>query len=82
MPLLPYQRQFLAWGVSQEQSSVRGGILADEMGMGKTLQVSTPAGFRCTRRAGPGQSRRHTSALPGPCHSMLPSAGLHESCPG
>ena len=40
VPLLPYQRQFLAWGVSQEQSSVRGGILADEMGMGKTLQVS------------------------------------------
>jgi len=39
MPLLPYQRQFLAWGVSQEQSSVRGGVLADEMGMGKTLQV-------------------------------------------
>lgn len=38
-PLLPYQRQFLAWGVAQEQSSVRGGILADEMGMGKTLQV-------------------------------------------
>ena len=38
-PLLPYQRQFLAWAVSQEQSSVRGGILADEMGMGKTLQV-------------------------------------------
>ena len=42
VPLLPYQRQFLAWGVSQEQSSVRGGILADEMGMGKTLQVSPP----------------------------------------
>ncbi|CAL5226040.1 g8852 [Coccomyxa viridis] len=39
VPLLPYQRQFLAWGVSQEQSSVRGGILADEMGMGKTLQA-------------------------------------------
>ena len=39
MPLLPYQRQFLAWAVSQERSSVQGGILADEMGMGKTLQV-------------------------------------------
>ena len=45
VPLLPYQRQFLAWGVSQEQSSVRGGILADEMGMGKTLQVSLPHGL-------------------------------------
>lgn len=39
VPLLPYQKEFLAWAVSQEQSSVRGGILADEMGMGKTLQV-------------------------------------------
>ena len=43
VPLLPYQRQFLAWSVSQEQSSVRGGILADEMGMGKTLQVRAAA---------------------------------------
>ena len=43
VPLLPYQRQFLAWAVAQEQSSVRGGILADEMGMGKTLQVRRPA---------------------------------------
>lgn len=39
VPLLPYQRQFLAWAITQEQSTVRGGILADEMGMGKTLQV-------------------------------------------
>ncbi len=37
--LLPYQKEFLAWAVGQERSSVRGGILADEMGMGKTLQV-------------------------------------------
>ncbi|BDA51349.1 probable ATP-dependent helicase rhp16 [Coccomyxa sp. Obi] len=39
--LLPYQREFLAWAVGQERSSVRGGILADEMGMGKTLQAIT-----------------------------------------
>lgn len=39
MPLLPYQRQFLTWALRQEHSAVRGGILADEMGMGKTLQV-------------------------------------------
>jgi hypothetical protein len=32
MPLLPYQKEFLAWGVAQEQGPVRGGILADEMG--------------------------------------------------
>ncbi len=40
--LLPYQGEFLAWAVGQERSTVRGGILADEMGMGKTLQVCTP----------------------------------------
>ena len=32
MPLLPYQKEFLAWGVAQEQGPVQGGILADEMG--------------------------------------------------
>lgn len=32
LPLLPYQKQFLAWALKQEQSVVRGGILADEMG--------------------------------------------------
>ena len=46
VPLLPYQRQFLAWAITQEQSTVRGGILADEMGMGKTLQVR--AGVVCS----------------------------------
>lgn len=39
MPLLPYQKQFLAWAVEQEQGSVCGGVLADEMGMGKTIQA-------------------------------------------
>ncbi|KAF8081147.1 hypothetical protein N665_0902s0001 [Sinapis alba] len=38
MPLLRYQKEFLAWASKQEQS-VSGGILADEMGMGKTVQA-------------------------------------------
>eukprot|EP01025_Chloroclados_australasicus_P008686 TRINITY_DN13156_c0_g2_i1.p1 TRINITY_DN13156_c0_g2~~TRINITY_DN13156_c0_g2_i1.p1 ORF type:complete len:1217 (-),score=153.10 TRINITY_DN13156_c0_g2_i1:497-4033(-) len=38
--LLPYQKVFLAWGIMQEQNErIGGGILADEMGMGKTLQL-------------------------------------------
>ncbi|CEG45528.1 Nucleotide excision repair protein RAD16 [Plasmopara halstedii] len=37
--LLPYQREALAWMVEQEASDYKGGILADEMGMGKTLQT-------------------------------------------
>ncbi|CAN8311301.1 unnamed protein product [Cochlearia groenlandica] len=38
MPLLRYQKEFLAWATKQELS-VAGGILADEMGMGKTIQA-------------------------------------------
>ncbi len=30
LPLLPYQKEFLAWGVQQERGTVKGGILADE----------------------------------------------------
>ncbi|CAA7054102.1 unnamed protein product [Microthlaspi erraticum] len=38
MPLLRYQKEFLAWALKQEHT-VAGGILADEMGMGKTIQA-------------------------------------------
>lgn len=39
IPLLRYQKEWLAWALKQEESAVRGGILADEMGMGKTVQA-------------------------------------------
>ncbi|XP_027343348.1 DNA repair protein RAD16-like [Abrus precatorius] len=39
MPLLRYQKEWLAWALKQENSASRGGILADEMGMGKTIQA-------------------------------------------
>lgn len=39
LPLLPYQKGFLGWAVNQEKGDIKGGILADEMGMGKTIQV-------------------------------------------
>ncbi|KAL8144659.1 hypothetical protein AgCh_003014 [Apium graveolens] len=39
VPLLRYQKEWLAWALKQEESAARGGILADEMGMGKTLQA-------------------------------------------
>ncbi|KAM3344549.1 DNA repair protein RAD16 [Capsicum galapagoense] len=38
-PLLRYQKEWLAWALKQEESTARGGILADEMGMGKTVQA-------------------------------------------
>ena len=37
--LLRYQKEWLAWALKQESSVSRGGILADEMGMGKTVQA-------------------------------------------
>lgn len=37
--LLPFQREGLHWLLKQEASEWKGGILADEMGMGKTIQV-------------------------------------------
>lgn len=39
VPLLRYQKEWLAWALKQEESTARGGILADEMGMGKTVQA-------------------------------------------
>ncbi|PWN33964.1 uncharacterized protein FA14DRAFT_123824 [Meira miltonrushii] len=37
--LLPFQLEGLHWLTSQEKSDWKGGILADEMGMGKTIQI-------------------------------------------
>ncbi|PKA46702.1 Putative SWI/SNF-related matrix-associated actin-dependent regulator of chromatin subfamily A member 3-like 2 [Apostasia shenzhenica] len=39
LPLLRFQKEWLTWALKQEGSDVRGGILADEMGMGKTIQA-------------------------------------------
>ncbi|RYG46838.1 hypothetical protein EON67_09130, partial [archaeon] len=38
-PLLPFQRESLTWLTQQEHGAFHGGILADEMGMGKTVQA-------------------------------------------
>eukprot|EP00854_Cymbomonas_tetramitiformis_P030583 gene30583-38254_t len=37
--LLPFQQEGVAWMLAQEKSAIGGGILADEMGMGKTIQT-------------------------------------------
>lgn len=37
--LLPFQVEGQSWMFAQEHTSFRGGILADEMGMGKTIQT-------------------------------------------
>lgn len=38
-PLLPFQLEAVTWMTRQEHTIFRGGLLADEMGMGKTLQA-------------------------------------------
>mmetsp|Transcript_98335 Transcript_98335/g.194890 ORF Transcript_98335/g.194890 Transcript_98335/m.194890 type:complete len:1264 (-) Transcript_98335:250-4041(-) len=38
-PMLPFQREGLAWMCHQETTEAGGGVLADEMGMGKTIQA-------------------------------------------
>ncbi|KAJ2825008.1 DNA repair protein rad16, partial [Coemansia sp. 'formosensis'] len=37
--LLPFQQEGVEWMTHQERTKFKGGILADEMGMGKTLQT-------------------------------------------
>ncbi|KAL9225985.1 hypothetical protein vseg_001847 [Gypsophila vaccaria] len=37
--LMRFQKEWLSWALKQEESEIRGGILADEMGMGKTVQT-------------------------------------------
>ncbi|KAG1471513.1 hypothetical protein G6F56_002076 [Rhizopus delemar] len=40
LPLLPFQKHGVGWMVQQESlNTFKGGILADEMGMGKTIQT-------------------------------------------
>lgn len=39
LALLPFQREGYGWMLMQERSAMRGGILADQMGMGKTIQT-------------------------------------------
>ncbi|XP_060189935.1 DNA repair protein RAD16-like [Lycium barbarum] len=39
VPLFRYQKEWLFWALNQEESEAKGGILADEMGMGKTIQA-------------------------------------------
>lgn len=62
-PMLPYQKEGLSWMCNQEETEVKGGVLADEMGMGKTLQAISLLVAR---------------PLQGPCLVVCPMAAVRQ----
>lgn len=69
MPLLPFQEEGLWWLTQQEEtSSVRGGILADEMGMGKTIQIIS---LLLTRRLSPLPASAPAALRPFVCRTLI-----------
>eukprot|EP00929_Paragymnodinium_shiwhaense_P111907 TRINITY_DN80181_c0_g1_i1.p1 TRINITY_DN80181_c0_g1~~TRINITY_DN80181_c0_g1_i1.p1 ORF type:complete len:1235 (+),score=360.93 TRINITY_DN80181_c0_g1_i1:185-3889(+) len=63
IPMLPFQKEGLSWMCHQETTGIGGGILADEMGMGKTIQAIS---LLCAR------------PLKGPALVVCPMAAVHQ----
>lgn len=63
IPLYPHQKQGLNWLIRQEKSRWKGGILADSMGLGKTVQML--ALISCQRLHGRGEGTTLIICAPG-----------------
>ncbi|KAH0657173.1 hypothetical protein KY285_032055 [Solanum tuberosum] len=79
LPLLRYQKEWLAWSLKQE-TIFKGGILADEMGMGKTVEaVALVLAQRELKKATTGSSI--LSSSPGTSQELPTVKGTLIVCP-
>jgi len=81
-PLLNFQEEGLGWMVANEASPVCGGILADEMGMGKTIQTialllhAKAARAEAALAAAKAGTARSTADVPAPTLVVVPTSAL------
>ena len=80
IPLLSHQKEWLSWALLQEDSPCRGGILADEVGMGKTIQAIALVLKKRSliRQSNPQTSSSSSSSSSSPTLVVCPLASLKQ----
>ncbi|GBG24158.1 DNA repair protein RAD16 [Hondaea fermentalgiana] len=75
--LLPFQQEGLRWLLDQEASEVAGGLLCDEMGMGKTIQtLSLIVASKFGERDADAGGDKALHVKPGPTLVIAPSSAM------